>query len=667
MSEHELVDQRLCALQAENERLRAELARLSEEGSAALLSKREALLVEAERVAHLGSWTWDLRTDEIEWSDEFYRILGIPPRSVPPTSERFFEAVHVEDRSRVSAEADTSVATGEPSWTDFRIVRPSGEIRYLRLHASPMCDSRGKPLQVVGAVLDLTSVRRTRTQMTRMLDELRHAERVARMGSWVWDRVLDRMHWSDGFYRLLGLTGDEAPSTELFDQFVHPDDLAQVRQARRELTEKAKAPPEFRLFDTSGRELTMSTEVQAIRDEEGQICGFRGVLQDISHHRELEAQVQRAQKMEAIGRLAGGVAHDFNNYLMVIAAHAEWLLEAESLEAGPHESLRAIERACARCAELTNQLVTFSRKRAANPELIDLAEFIDGVAPMLHSLLGEASSLEVQPGSEPAYVRIDPALLEQALINLVVNARDAMSAGGTVTISVDVVIGELPGDSVPDERIGPLVRLSVSDTGEGIPEAHLSQIFEPFFTTKEVGRGTGLGLATTYAVVSDSGGHVTVDSVVGRGTTFTIYLPHESAADSTQVEARKVRARRPIDRGQGRILLVEDVAEVREVIRRQLERAGFEVVIANDGEHALEHLEQIGGRIDLVLSDVVMPRLGGVELEARIRKLYPGVRCVLMTGYSEEASVPRDSDLFVLRKPFSASEVVARVGELCDR
>jgi PAS domain S-box-containing protein len=654
---------RIAALEAEVMRLRAELdeRRPSRDG----LSKREALLVEAERVAHLGSFTWDLLNGEIGWSDEFYRILGHDPTSLQPSAAAFFGAIHPEDRARIEEMAAQSIAAGKMPPTEYRVVRPSGDVRELHMEGALVYDDAGVKAHVVGTVLDVTDQRRAARLIAGTLAELNEAQRIAGLASWRWDARSRVAEWSKGVFRLLKLPEDTPPSKELFILHIHPDDRARMEQHLENIraSTATREKLEFRLLQSDGNIIDTALYAAPLRDDTGEYVGVRGVMQDITERKQLEEQVRHSQKMEAVGTLAGGVAHDFNNYLMVIAGYTELLRDQLKDDHDARPSVDAIYDAYERCAHLTQQLLTLSRKRKALPVALSLSALVARLEPLIRSVLGERIQLhlELAPGSTS--IVADPLQIEQAVMNLIVNARDAMAEGGDLAVRVELRHG-VHDDS--DARSQ--VRLSVADRGCGIPHELHSRIFEPFFTTKPVGHGTGLGLSTVYAIVRDSGAHITLDSEPGRGTTFHIDWPR-AAGDHEQ--PRKSQPPRELERANRRtILLVEDVQSVRELLAKQLEAAGYRVRMAANGVHALELLTRES--CDLVLSDLIMPKLGGLELSRELRARHPTMRRLWMTGYAPEAVLGVEEQHWsgepLLRKPFTTPELLRAVSaELARR
>jgi two-component system cell cycle sensor histidine kinase/response regulator CckA len=409
------------------------------------------------------------------------------------------------------------------------------------------------------------------------------------------------------------------------------------------------------------------------------VAGLRGLgdaavlllLKDNSEEAKLKRQVAQATKMQAVGQLAGGVAHDFNNILTAIIGHCDLMLMRHAPGDSDYDDIQQIKSNSNRAAGLTRQLLAFSRQQTLRPQVLQVPDVVSEVSHLLKRLLGETVQLVVKHGRDLFPVRADPGQLEQVIVNLAVNARDAMAGkgGGILTIQTYSVksnqVAELGSDILP---IADYAALSIADTGTGIPANVLGKVFEPFFTTKEVGKGTGLGLSTVYGIVKQSGGYIFADSKVGEGTRFTIYLP----AHEVEVKASRSRAAKPQESelwGTGTVLLVEDEPMVRTVAERALTRHGYKVLTANNGEDALEILNR-GETIDLLVSDVVMPLMDGPTMVREARKEFPELPILFMSGYAEEQlrkSIDLDNVAF-LPKPFSVQELAEAVrGALAEK
>jgi len=456
---------------------------------------------------------------------------------------------------------------------------------------------------------------------------------------------------------------------------VLPEDRGLVlEEEKRALSARAAFALEYRMLHRSGRIVWVRD--QALPSQQGEGIAYQGVILDVSERKKLQEELLQAQKVEAVGRLAGGVAHDFNNMLTAIAGYAELLRrEVPEPSAAAHqvdEILRAADRATA----LTSKLLAFGRRQMLEPREFDLSGLVAGLVPMIRRLIGEDVVLEMDLDPEPAPVRADPLQMEQALVNLVINSRDAMPGGGILRVRTrnrperPSAAGALPPGDVPLVE-GPHVALAVEDTGTGIDPRHMPLLFEPFFTTKPVGKGTGLGLSSAYGIVRQSGGEIRAESRLGEGSRFEILLPRALGAARTASDSVANGERPP--GGRERILLVEDEPAVRKLATLMLEELGYRVTAASDGAEALELLELAGEfRVDLLVTDVVMPRVGGVELSTRLRVERPALPVLFVSGYAESSPLPpggielerRDG---FLQKPFTQATLATRVREVLDR
>ena len=383
--------------------------------------------------------------------------------------------------------------------------------------------------------------------------------------------------------------------------------------------------------------------------------------------RQTEDQLRHAQRIEALGQLAGGVAHDFNNLLTVISGRAE-IAQSKVDPGGPiRKDIDLIHKTAERAAALTGQLLAFSRKQLLQPRILDPALIVGGMAPMLHRLIGEDIDLRIDLAAALGYVRADQAQIEQVILNLVVNARDAMPDGGELRLSVDrVELDEAFGRRHPGARHGRHVRITVTDSGCGMSAETRSHLFEPFFTTKERGKGTGLGLSTVYGIVRQHGGYIVAESEPGQGSTFTIYLPStEGAPDEDRTDAGPPRERG----GSETILLVEDEEDVRGLARDVLENVGYRVLEAASGAEALRMAAEYPDAIHALVSDVVMPEMGGAELAQRLVATRPEVKVLYMSGYTGDALSKHgilDRAANLLQKPFATDALVHRVRDVLE-
>jgi nitrogen-specific signal transduction histidine kinase/CheY-like chemotaxis protein len=414
--------------------------------------------------------------------------------------------------------------------------------------------------------------------------------------------------------------------------------------------------------------LNVSITVSPLRDAKGDVVGASAIARDITAQRRAESQLNTAQKMEAIGRLAGGVAHDFNNILGIIGACSEFLRDRIDPSAEPAQYVENIKQAIERGSSLTRQLLSFSRSTAVKPQLLDLNERLKDVGKLLRPLMGDDVEIMIVSKSPAAVVEADPGHLDQIVVNLAVNARDAMPRGGkfileTGTARFDEAFAQQHQNMAP----GNYVVLAVSDTGSGMDSPTAARIFEPFFTTKGPGKGTGLGLATVYGIVKQSAGHIFVYSEAGHGTTFKIYLPNadHKIGLGSRAEAETLAP----DAKSATILLVEDDEIMRRLTRQLLEERGYAVVEANDGKAALEWVRSNPGRIDLVLTDVIMRNMSGPELVKELSGSNPGLKVVFMSGYTGELIAEREvleRGITLLEKPFSRNALLKTIHATLD-
>jgi len=426
---------------------------------------------------------------------------------------------------------------------------------------------------------------------------------------------------------------------------------------------------ESKIRRKDGTVIWISENARAVRDPQGALLYYESMVTDITPRRLLEAQLLQAQKMEAVGQLAGGMAHDFNNVLAVVIGYARILLDRGTMPAEAIEPLTQIFIAGSRAANLTRQLLIFSRKEAVHQRPIDLNEIASEISKMLRRLIGEHITLDVALAPVPCTAEADAGMMEQVLMNLAVNARDAMPRGGTLTIATEhIAIADAAARHHPAARTGEFIGLSVRDTGCGIPAENLPRIFEPFFTTKEVGQGTGLGLAMVFGIVQQHQGWIEVESVVGAGTCFRILLPTVPNVVATRGTSHPLKT--ATSRGSETLLLVEDEPAVREFAAAVLGGAGYRVLQAHSGVDALEVWKWHASRIALLVTDLVMPDgLGGVELAARLRKEKPALRVVLTSGYPNESIGaefrPPAGTLFI-QKPYKPQELAQVVRDALD-
>jgi PAS domain S-box-containing protein len=494
------------------------------------------------------------------------------------------------------------------------------------------------------------SEERMRTQ-AKLLDAVLHTSPLAIV-------LLDREHkvqlWNHAAEKMFGWPADEVIGTVY--PLIGPVEGADFAEVFAEAWDgRVFEGVELSRRTRDGRVLDVNLWNAQLRDEEGEVIGLIGVLADLTSRRTLEEQLRHAQKMEAVGRLAGGIAHDFNNVLTVIGGNAQLLLAALEADDPNRIDVEEIESGVQRAATLTRQLLAFSRRQVLQPKVLDLRNLIRDLERMVTRLVGEDVEVRTSYKSESSTVVADPGQLEQVLMNLVVNARDAMPDGGLIAIRLDDV--EMEESYISDEGempAGSYVRITVSDDGTGIPADVLPHIFEPFFTTKDTGHGTGLGLSMVYGMIKQSGGFIWVYSEPGHGATFKIMLPRHDHARSSVAIDHRVADRVTVTET---VLLVEDEASVRSLVRRALTNEGYRVFEAADGMEALRLAREYAGPIHLLLTDVVMPGMGGRDLADALAATRPDTRVLYMSGYTEDVVLHhgiRDETAAFLEKPFTA-------------
>jgi two-component system, cell cycle sensor histidine kinase and response regulator CckA len=621
-----------------------------------------------EQVKDYAIFMMDTAGRNASWNEGVARVLGFGESEFLGRSLR--EIFIPEDRAAGIPEQELATAAREGSANDDRwMMRKDGS----RFWATGITTAlRGDE----GELLGFTKVLRDHTKEKRLDEERRTSEHrlltalaAARMGTWEWEIATNREMFDEGLCRLFGVEPGEITTLDNVLSRVHADDRAAVAVAYRQSAESgADLDVEFRVVRPDGSVRWLRNHGKVLYDRGGDPVAMTGACVDVTERRQMEEQLGQVQRMDAVGRLAGGVAHEVNNMMTAILGFTDLLLDPTRPGDPRRPDLLQIRKAAGRAATVTAQLLAFSRRQLLQPRVVDLNLVLTDLHPMLLRLLGEDKRVTVRLEPDLWPVHADRGQLEQAVINLALNARDAMPRGGHFTIeSANVQLDEPYLSRHPATAIAPgsYVRLVVGDTGGGIPPEVQARIFEPFFTTKPVGQGTGLGLSMVYGIVKQSGGFVWVYSEPGHGTVFKLYLPRVGQLP----EARGPLASGTIPRGDETILVVEDDEMVRLLTARLLASQGYTPIEARDGREALELVAAHPGQVQLVLSDVVMPELGGTEFARRLAELRPDLPILFMSGFTDDEVVRRgllDPDAPYLQKPFDAAAIGRRVRELLD-
>jgi PAS domain S-box-containing protein len=579
-------------------------------------------------------------------------------------TRRLVDLVMPAERDRLTAEL-ARVDAGRPVNSQWQFRHRDGNPFAGELTIKRLPDGR-----LQSFVRDLTDRKVVEDALREMDERLRRAVNAGQIGLWDWDLRTGNVYYSPEWKQQIGYEDHEIRNhLDEWRSRVHPDDLKPWLDAIDRCIGRSVShyEMEFRIRHRNGSYRHILAQAALVVDDAGQPIGIRGVHVDITERAQLQAQLLQAQKMESLGRLAGGIAHDFNNLLTVINGTAnmavEQLRDGDSLRT----DLEQIHLAGTRAANLTRQLLAISRQQILAPEILDLGEVIGSMQTMLQRLIGEHIELTFQPEPALGHVRADRSQIEQVVLNLAVNARDAMPYGGRLTIwARPVVVDEAEAEAHPGMAAGRFVRVIVQDTGVGMDEGTRRRAFEPFFTSKPKGEGTGLGLSTVYGIIKQSGGSITVQSEPGQGATFVIDLPRlDAAPDDAGRQSRPPAA----EKGTETILIVEDERSLRNLCRRILQTAGYTVLEAGTGAEALLVLEKYSEPVHLMLTDVVMPGMSGRELAQRLADVRPEMKVLYTSGYTDDAMLRHgalDDPTRFVAKPYTAEDLKRKVRTVLD-
>jgi two-component system, cell cycle sensor histidine kinase and response regulator CckA len=549
-------------------------------------------------------------------------------------------------------------------------IRKDGRHITISLSVSPIRDRQGRVTGASSIKRDVTERKQARLALAQSQERLQLALRAARMGTWRWEVSTNTLSWDEGLRQLYGLASDESVTRyEQFLQRVHQDDRALVRTAVEQAIEGGGGLDyEFRIIMPGGGARWLADQGRVVRDPSGKLLYMTGVCLDVTDRKQVEDRLRQAQRMDSVGQLAGGIAHEANNMMSVVLGCADYVLQRNDLPEAVRQDVDQIWRAAKRTAGITQQLLAFSRRQVLQPQVLDLNATVRDLEPILTRALGETRGLRMHLSTSLGKIRADPGQLEQVLINLTLNARDAMQDGGRLTIeTMNVVLDQAYAAAKPVETLEPgeYAALVVTDTGHGMDRVTVSRIFEPFFTTKGVGQGTGLGLSTVYGIVKQSGGFIWVYSEPGLGTTFKLYFP--LVVPSLEVRALEIPA--PPGRLDETVLIAEDEPMVRNIMARTLRDCGYTVLEAGDGTEALEIVEAQDGRVSLIVADVVMPDMGGRVMASQLARRWPEVPVLFTSGYTGLEVIRRgllEAGREFIQKPLAPEALARKVREMVD-
>ena len=617
----------------------------------------------------------------VRWNKHFSKMSGYLDEEIATMSVPF--DLHSDKDIWQAQDAVAKIFRDGLCRVELSLITKNGTVIPFEYIVTPVETEDGKTL-FLSIGRDITERKQTENALkdnaqaqSILLERLNQAQQIAKIGTWEWNVQTDHVWWSDETYRIFGVTPEHfVPSFEANSALIHPDDLPLYKKSfEHSLQTGVPLDIHLRVVTPDGSLKYCQGKGKVIHNNAGQPSQFIGTIMDISELKQaegekalLESKYQQAQKMESVGLLAGGVAHDFNNMLGVILGYTELAMDHVAPTLPLFADLKKIQDAAQRSADLTRQLLTFARKQNVTPKALDLNETVEGILKMLRRLIGEDIDLSWTPGRGLWSIKMDPAQIDQVLANLCVNARDAIAGVGSIAVGTENITldqkfcaentGVVPGD---------YVRVTVKDSGCGMDQQTINHIFEPFFTTKGVGEGTGLGLATVYGAIKQNNGFIDVTSEPGQGTLFTLYLPRY-VADAGHVPLVEAVAK-PAARGHETILLVEDELTLLNMTTTMLQRLGYTVLAANTPSEAFRLVRERTGKIHLLATDVIMPDMNGLDLQKQLLAILPGMKCLFISGYTADVIAQQgvlDEGLHFIQKPFSQKNLATKVREALD-
>ncbi|MDD2764267.1 MAG: PAS domain-containing protein [Opitutaceae bacterium] len=623
----------------------------------------------AQHLAHVGDWQYDVASGRHDWSGEIFRILGVARKTFAPHLIGALACVHPEDRRRMHKFENALRTSTTAMEIEHRIVRPDGQVRHVRTRAVVTRGADGQPQRFTGTLQDITESKLAGEALHQSEQRYQLVSRATSDVLWDWNLTTNTLWRSEGFGALFGFAPDEIePGVEWLSTRLHPEDRDRVINGLHQAIDSGREmwADEYRFKRKDNAYAYVRDRGYILRNPAGKGIRMVGGMTDLTERKKIEAQFLRAQRMESIGTLAGGIAHDLNNVLAPILLSIDLLkLDADDDRLKILDTIRASAQ---RGSNLVRQVLAFARGFEGQRAAIDLRHLVDDLARIITETFPPKINLVNAIPSDLWAVIGDSTQLQQLLLNLAVNARDAMPEGGTLTFAADnLEVDAQHAGTSPEAKPGPYVVLAITDTGTGMPPEIRDRIFEPFFTTKEVGRGTGLGLSTVHAIVKSHGGFLNVNSEVGHGTTFKIFLPADPA--QTPDADRDTPIETPRGRGE-LVLVVDDEASIRSITRQTLEAFGYRVLTADDGAQAVAVFAQHRENVALVLIDMAMPVMDGPTAIHALLRIQPDLRIIAASGLSSNVSVGKAAVAGVkdfLPKPYSAETMLQLLREVLDR
>jgi len=626
--------------------------------------EKQQRFTQALEASHAGVWEWDMKTGANIWSDEIWELYGLERGTEKPSHELWRRSIYPDDRIEAVRNVLNAAKNASPMNVEYRVIHLDGTVHWLMGRGMPLFDEKGKVARYIGTNIDITErkeIEIEREKLMKSLEGFQAALAIRHIGWWELDLSDHVVRRSLEHERIFGYESLRPHWTyEIFLDHIIPDDRAMVENQFKNAVEKlADWNIECRIRHTDG-EVRWIWAVGGYQfDTSGNAIRMSGIIQDITHRKLLEVEKEglherlfQAQKMQVVGQLAGGIAHDFNNMLQVILGHTELALQHHD---SSYEDLKAIQKAANHSAELTGQLLGFARRQTVSARIIDLNSSVEEMLPILRRLIGENIMLIWLPNVKEALVKLDPSQIIRILTNVCVNARDAISDTGTITIETNTIHVDNAKINAGNTclRPGDYITLSITDNGHGIDEQLLPHILEPFFTTKAVGKGSGMGLATDYGSVKQGNGFIGIESEKGKGTRIIIYLPLQRK-QTQPIEG--VIEEQGLQHGNGTILLVEDQPDILQLCRKMLEHQGFIVLAASSPLKAIERAKKYKAKIDLLVTDVIMPEMNGRDLFNKIAAICPKLHVLYMSGFTADyigKHLAGDRATNFIEKPFS--------------